>query len=58
MKIRLALSLNITRAAKPEPQGELIFEHRDTDSSIESTYGGDQRLHRMGFTPNSDPEEE
>lgn len=57
MKIRLALSLDINRAPKPEPQGEPIFEHRDTDTMVEATYGGDTSLHRMGFYPNTDPEE-
>jgi hypothetical protein len=54
VKVRLSLSLSITRSPKPakEPEGELIFEHRDNGSIVEATYGGDERLQRMGFQTN------
>ncbi|MDR6574343.1 hypothetical protein J2X60_003002 [Curtobacterium sp. 320] len=56
MKIRHALSLSITRN-RHHDDGEEQFEHRDNDTAIEATYGGDERLHRMGFyTPPSDPD--
>jgi len=57
VKIRLALSLSITRASQQD-DAEEQFEHRDNDTAIEATYGGDTSLHRMGFHPNSDTHEE
>jgi hypothetical protein len=57
VKIRLALSLSITRASQHD-DAEEQFEHRDNDTAIEATYGGDTSLHRMGFHPNTDPHEE
>lgn len=54
MKVRLSLSLSITRSPRPtqEPEGEPIFEHRDNRSIVEATYGGDERLQRMGSQTN------
>lgn len=49
--MRVRLTLDITRTPCREPTPALEFEHRDTDTAIESTYGGDQRAHRMGFVP-------
>lgn len=59
MKLRISLSINIERSQPRHRQGEpeQQFEHRDNDTAIEATYGGDQTLHRMGFTPNASPEE-
>jgi len=48
--MRIRLTLDITRRTKPA-NDELHFEHRDTDSVTEATYGGDPAEHRLGFTP-------
>jgi len=48
--MRLRLTLDITRTRKPAER-EPHFEHRDTDSVTESTYGGDPAEHRIGFMP-------
>jgi hypothetical protein len=51
--VRIRFTLDITRGSKPapEPQREPIFEHRDNDTMVEATYGGDHTRHRMGFVP-------
>lgn len=48
MRFRITIELN--RAPKPIEQ-EPEFEHRDNDTLVEATGGGDPRAHRMGFNP-------
>lgn len=52
--MRIRLTIDITRSRRQEPDDEPMFEHRDNDTAIEATYGGDTSLHRMGFTPGPD----
>lgn len=48
--MRIRFTLDITRTPRPT-QHEPQFEHRDTDSVTESTYGGDPAERRPGFMP-------
>jgi hypothetical protein len=55
--VRIRLTLDITRTRhrdRDRDRDDPIFEHRDNDTAIEATYGGDVSLHRMGFTPGPD----
>lgn len=49
--MRIRLPLDITRTRQPDRDDEPVFEHRDSDTAIEATYGGDVSLHSMGFAP-------
>ena len=48
--MRFRITIELTRASKSAEQ-EPEFEHRDNDTLVEATGGGDPRLHRMGFNP-------
>lgn len=48
--MRIRFTLDITRTPRPEPEGELLHEHRDNDTAIESQPGWPE-THRIGFVP-------
>ena len=48
--MRFRITIDLTRTPKPVEQVE-EFEHRDNDTLVEATGGGDPRAHRMGFNP-------
>lgn len=55
MKLRLSLTISLTRNGPIAPDEPEQHEHRDTDSVTE-TQPGDPDIHRMGFTPTTDPD--
>jgi len=46
--VRIRFTLDITRSPEPD---QPVFEHRDVDTLVETTRGGDPAAHRMGFVP-------
>lgn len=48
--MRFRITIDLTRTPNPD-NDEPEFEHRDTEALVESTGGGDERAHRMGFNP-------
>lgn len=49
--MRIRFTFEIDRKSKEQPSPEQDFEHRDADTLVESTGGGDPEQHRMGFVP-------
>lgn len=48
--MRIRFTLDITHTPRPEPEGELLHEHRDNDTMVESQPGWPS-THRIGFVP-------